>query len=614
MSEVQQKAARNLRWGIIGCGDVVERKAASGIVALPNQKIVSAMRRDEEKLRRFAERYDVPHTTTDPAEVAHHPDVDIVYIATPPDVHLEYAKLVAAAGKGILIEKPVGRCSAETAEIARLCRDSGVAGFPSYYRRYQPKFEKVRELIESGAIGHVVSVRYTFRERLSDDEGWRSNPARAGGGRVYDLAGHVIDLIDLFCGPLSFVSGSAENLSPLDVTEQFAQLHFAGVGTDGHPVHGSASWNFAALDKQDELVIEGFHGRIRCSALKQSGKVLLEVDQTLQNTWKGSYLNRQRKKLRNKFWPLKRTKWNFQKPEETHIGLFQSIGEVVSSNEQNLSHLDSAVRTAALMDGALLDYYGSREIGFWDHPEKWRSLSTDHRGYSQRAGASNYADVTEEQVQRFQETGFAGPFDADIKGLESLFVPIKERKDVHLKDPQFLRLCTHPSITQRVAALVGSDDLAVFKTRIHTKVGFTSKTEPKHAVVPWHQDVGARNGGYDADGNPVPTYTVWIALDDVGPDAGPLCVLPGTQNKLYGDFQLNFHANLIEKGDLSEEDLKQAIPLTLKRGQFCVFHSWLLHGSEPNETPNRRAGFNIRYVENPKRGTEEYSYVDLSPW
>lgn len=614
MNPDQPETAQSLRWGIIGCGDVVERKAASGIVALPNQRIVSAMRRDEDKLRRFAERYDVPHTTTNPAEVANHPDVDIVYIATPPDVHLQYAQLVVAAGKNVLIEKPVGRCSAETQAIAELCRDAGVLGFPSYYRRFQPKFQKVRELIESGAIGSLVSVHYTFRERLSDGDGWRSDPARSGGGSVYDLAGHVLDLIDLFCGPLSFVSGAAENLSPLDVTEHFAQLHFTGSSPDGHAVHGSASWNFAALDKQDELIIEGFHGRIRCSGLKQSGVVTLEVDQTLQNTWKGSFLNRTRKKLRNKYWPLRTTKWRFSKPDNTHIGLFQEIGDVVARSEKNLDHLDAAVRTASLMDGSLQNYYGSRNVGFWDHPQNWKSLGAVHRGYAQRGGAKDYNDVTEAQVQQFQETGFAGPFTSDVEGLKSLFVPVKERKDVHLKDPQFFRLCAHPSITQRVAALVGSDDLSVFKTRIHTKVGFTSKTEPKHAIVPWHQDVGDRNGGYDAEGNPVPTYTVWIALDDVGPEAGPLCVLPGTQNKLYGDYHKNFHAGLVEKGDLTKEDLEKAIPLTLKRGEFCVFHSWLLHGSSSNETPNRRAGFNIRYVENAKRGTEEYSYVDLSPW
>lgn len=601
-----------IRWGIIGCGDVVERKAAAGIVAANGQSIVSAMRNDEEKLQRFAQKYAVPHTTTDAQEVVAHPDVDMVYIATPPDLHLHYARMAVAAGKGVLIEKPAGRCAAETGAIAALCEAAQVPGYASYYRRYQDKFQKVKALLQEGAIGPLVAVRYEFRERRAEGDNWRADPARSGGGRFYDLAGHVLDLIDLFCGPLEFVSGDAQNLVPLDVTEHFSALHFHGRAQDGNSVHGHASWNFAAIDKADELVLEGFHGRIRCSALKQSGAVILEVDQTLQNTWKGSWFNRTRKKLRNKYWPLKKQRWQFAKPANTHLGLFEAIAHSAGTQGDNRDHLQVAVRTAQLMDGALEEFYGGRDA-FWDHPQRWKNLGTIPRAAAAQSQHTYAADVDAAQVEQFRTLGYAGPFASDIEGLESVFVPVKERKDVHLKDPQFFRLCTHPSITERVAALVGSDDLSIFKTRIHTKVGFTAQTQPKHAIVPWHQDVGSKNGGYDAQDNPVPTYTVWLALDDVGPDSGPLCILPGTHTTLYGDYRMNFHANLLETGALTEEEVAQAIPLVMKRGEFLVFHSWLLHGSSPNDTPQRRAGFNIRYVENARRGTEAYPYVDLSP-
>ncbi len=606
-------ASETIRWGIIGCGDVVERKAASGLVAASGQSIVSAMRNDEDKLHAFAKKFDVPHTTTNPQEVVSHPDVDMVYIATPPDLHLQYAQLAVAAGKGVLIEKPAGRCAADTRAIAALCEEAGVPGYASYYRRYQEKFQKIKALLQSGAIGPLVSVHYEFRERRAEGDNWRADPARSGGGRFYDLAGHVLDLIDLFCGPLEFVSGDAHNLVPVDITEHFSALHFRGRAQDGSTVPCHASWNFAAIDKADELVIEGFHGRIRCSALKQSGAVVLEVDQTLQNTWKGSWFNRTRKKLRNKYWPLKKQRWQFAKPDNTHLGLFEAIGRSAGFDGDNRAHLQVAVRTAQLMDGTLENFYGGREV-FWEHPQRWQNLSTTVRAQATHSRAEYAADVDAAQIEQFKTQGYAGPYASDIQGLESVFVPVKERKDVHLKDPQFFRLCTHPSITERVAALVGTDDLSIFKTRIHTKVGFTSQTQPKHAIVPWHQDVGGKNGGYDAQDNPVPTYTVWIALDDVGPDSGPLCILPGTHTTLYGDYRMNFHANLLESGALTEEEVARAIPLVMKRGEFLVFHSWLLHGSSPNDTPDRRAGFNIRYVENARRGTEEYPYVDLSPF
>ncbi len=607
--------ASHINWGIIGCGDVVARKAATGIQAAPKQRIVSAMRRDQALLADFAERFQVPHTTTDPQAVIDHPEVNMVYIATPPDLHLEYARRATEAGKGVLIEKPAGRCARETAAIAELCRQHQTPGFASYYRRYQPKFQKVQQLIASGAIGPVVAVRYEFRERGQSD-GWRQEPARSGGGSFYDLAGHVLDLIDLFCGPLEFLSGQALNLRAQQLTESFTQLSFRCHASDGSPAHGFASWNFAAIDKADELVIEGYRGRIRCQAMKQSGEVIVETDQTLANTWKGSPLNRARKKLRNRFRPLRRQRFAFDKPEHSHAALFTSIGEALAADESpREEYLAAAVRTAQLMDGALEQYYGGRELGFWEHPEHWHNLSGDARRRAPKASPPAYrSDVTEEQLRQFRDAGYAGPFRADVEGLASVFVPEKERKDVHLKDPQMFRLCTHPSITERVAALIGSEALSIFKTRIHTKVGETLKNQPKHAVVPWHQDVGDRNGGYDSEGQPVPTYTVWLALDDVGPEAGPLCVLPGTHTKLYGNYQLNFHAGLIESGDITEEDLEAAVPLTMKRGEFCVFHSWLLHGSAPNKTQGRRTGLNIRYVENARRGVEDYDYIDLTPW
>lgn len=605
----------NINWGIIGCGDVVDRKAASGIVAVPGQRIVSAMRRDQEQLADFAERFQVPHTTTDPQAVIDHPDVNMVYIATPPDLHLVYARLATAAGKGVLIEKPAGRCAQETRAIADACRQFEVPGFAAYYRRHQAKFQQVRSLIESGVIGPVIAVRYDFRKRAQSG-GWRQDPARSGGGGFYDLAGHVLDLIDMFCGPLEFVGGDAMNLQAQHIAEDFTQLSFRGHSVDGGPVHGFASWNFAAIDKADELLIEGCRGRIRCQGMKQSGEVILEVDQTLDKAWKGSAINRMRKKLRNRLWPLHTERFRFSRPKHSHVGLFTDIGQAFAEGTwASGQYLRPAVQTATLMDAALERFYGSRETGFWERPERWRNLRSLARPLQQNEAASSYRDdITPEVLEHFHNRGYAGPFSTDIEGLESVFVPDKERRNLHFKDPQLFRICTHPAITERVAALIGSEELSIFKTRIHTKVGETLKNQPKHAIVPWHQDVGDNNGGYDSEGLPVPTYTVWIALDDVGPESGPLCVLPGTHTRLYGDYRHNFHAGLMESGHLSEEDTKAAVSLTMKRGEFCVFHSWLLHGSAPNNTHSRRTGLNIRYVKNEKRGMESYEYVDLSPW
>ena len=223
------------------------------------------------------------------------------------------------------------------------------------------------------------------------------------------------------------------------------------------------------------------------------------------------------------------------------------------------------------------------------------------------------SDVDAEARKRFERDGWAGPFVAEIPGLGSTFLPAKERKDLHRTDPQLFRICTHPSIVDRVAALVDTTALSIFKTRLHLKIAETQKNAPKHAIVPWHQDVGKGNGGYSADGKPIPTYTVWLALDDVTLDSGPLCILPGTHRRLYGNYRENFHANLVESGELTEAEIEGAVPLPMRRGEFCVFHSWLLHGSASNETQGRRAGLNIRFMRTSDTPDETYDLVDVSP-
>ena len=610
--------AAEVGWGIIGCGDVVARKAAAGLLATPGHRIVSAMRRTATELEAFGQRFGVGHLTTDAAELLARADVDMVYIATPPDLHLHYARLAAAAGKGVLIEKPCGRCAAETQAIAVACGDAGVPVFASYYRRYLPKFQTVRALLAAGAIGPVVAVSYRFRER-GGAAGWRESPVRSGGGSFYDLACHVLDLIDLLFGPLHCVAGDARNLRAELMTEDLVMLQWQGHAVDGGTVHGTASWNFASTEKVDELVIEGQRGRIRCQAMKLFGDVRVEVDRTLDDTDKGSLGTRLRKQLRNRLWSVRAETIAHPRPLHSHAPLFASIGAAIADGSAvDGKHFTAALHTARLMDAALTGYYGGREIGFWDHPERWQSLRArvrvDRARVPPAQRAALAADITDAVRGQFERDGWVGPFDADIPGLASTFVPQKERKDLHLTDPQIFSICTHPAIIERVAALVGTTALSIFKTRVHTKAAETSKTAPKHAVVPWHQDAGVDNGGHDLAGNAIPTWTVWLALDDVGADSGPVCVLPGTQNKLYGNYDENFDARLVERGHLTQQDVDRAVPLLMRRGQFCVFHSWLLHASAPNNTKVRRAGLNIRFVRDRDRVAAEYDYVELEPW
>ena len=142
-----------LGWGIIGCGDVVERKSGPSIEQAGRSRIVAVMRRDGEQARAFAERHGVPEWTAEAEEVLSHPDVDIVYVAPPPSSHEEYVLAAARRGKPVLVEKPMGLNAGQARRMIAACDEAGVELFVAYYRRFQPHVRKMRALIDEGRIG-----------------------------------------------------------------------------------------------------------------------------------------------------------------------------------------------------------------------------------------------------------------------------------------------------------------------------------------------------------------------------------------------------------------------------------------------------------------------------
>ena len=145
----------SLGWGIIGCGNVVEKKSGPSILKSGGSRIVGVMRRDAEKARPFAEAVGAALCTAEADEILNHPHVDIVYVATPPSSHKQYVLAAAAAGKHVLVEKPMGLSAAEDQQMIDACRQAGVQLFVAYYRRFHPHVLKMKELIDSGRIGQI---------------------------------------------------------------------------------------------------------------------------------------------------------------------------------------------------------------------------------------------------------------------------------------------------------------------------------------------------------------------------------------------------------------------------------------------------------------------------
>ena len=203
-----------IKWGFIGCGEVTEKKSGPAFSLVPGSKIEAVMSRNKEKARSYAERHGIPKWYTDAQELVDDPDVNAVYIATPPSSHATFAIMAMKAGKPVYVEKPLAVSYEECCRINRVSQQTGVPCFVAYYRRYLPYFAKVKELIRSGAIGRVLNVQIRFAvpprdlDYNSRELPWRVQRDIAGGGYFYDLARISWICFRNFSGPSSKPKGT----------------------------------------------------------------------------------------------------------------------------------------------------------------------------------------------------------------------------------------------------------------------------------------------------------------------------------------------------------------------------------------------------------------------
>jgi 1,5-anhydro-D-fructose reductase (1,5-anhydro-D-mannitol-forming) len=249
-----------VRWGILGCGDVTEVKSGPGFQLATGSALVAVMRRDRSRAEDYARRHDVPRAYGDAQALIDDPEVDAVYIATPPDAHEALARRVAAAGKPCLVEKPMARTYSECIRSNQAFEEAGVPLWVAYYRRALPRFLTLRELVRSDAIGRITAVHVQVTDRLASGaaaSNWRFDPIRAGAGLFLDLASHCVDLLDFLFGPIVEVHGF-----PLNTGGAYAAEDVTTAAFRFERLSGTGTWNFNADAKTDVLTITGSNGSI----------------------------------------------------------------------------------------------------------------------------------------------------------------------------------------------------------------------------------------------------------------------------------------------------------------------------------------------------------------
>ncbi len=253
-----------IKWGIIGCGNVTEQKSGPAYSKIPGFELFAVMRRDAEKAKDYAFRHNVPHYFSEADTLINHPEVDAVYIATPPDTHEFYALKVAEAGKPCCIEKPMAVNYQECLQIIRAFDEKELPLFVAYYRRSLPRFNQIKTWIDNVEIGEIRHVSWYLSKSPSPTDlarvyNWRTDVKIAPGGYFEDLASHGLDLFAYYFGEITSVNGISLNQQKLYTANDAvvaSWLHKSGVT-------GSGTWNFGSFERDDKVEIIGSKGKIQ---------------------------------------------------------------------------------------------------------------------------------------------------------------------------------------------------------------------------------------------------------------------------------------------------------------------------------------------------------------
>lgn len=329
---------QEVNWGIIGCGNVTELKSGPAFNKVEHSKLAAVMRRNGALAQDYAKRHGVPKWYDDANLLIKDPEVNAVYIATPPDTHASYAIAAMKAGKPVYVEKPMARNYEECKEMIRVSEETGIPLFVAYYRRTLPAFLKVKELVDDGIIGKLLTVHIQLHKTAAEKElppekhSWHVNPEIAGAGHFFDLASHQLDFLDFLFGPIIKVHGIAANQAGYYKAEDTV----TGTFLFGNGIIGTGSWCFVADESSvaDYIEITGTLGKISLPCFNPGDLQLSTAKGTLN--------------------------FSFNNPENISYNLVNQVVQDLRGEVDCVSTAKTAARTSAVLDEMVKNYYENK--------------------------------------------------------------------------------------------------------------------------------------------------------------------------------------------------------------------------------------------------------------
>jgi 1,5-anhydro-D-fructose reductase (1,5-anhydro-D-mannitol-forming) len=250
-----------LNWIVIGIGDISTRRVIPAIQAESRSRLYGLVTRDPRKAASYNTRVwqSLDQALADSA-------VNAVYVATPVFLHAPQTVQSLRAGKHVLCEKPMAMNEAQARSMVQAAEAANRTLGVAYYRRTYPKVLRAKQLLDAGAIGQPVIAELTcheWRDGSASHRDWLLDPALAGGGPLYDIASHRIDVLNFFFGEPQRVSAFLSNALHQYAVEDNATVMIEYAGG----VRGIVDVRWHSKIKRDECRIRGTEGEMELSPL-----------------------------------------------------------------------------------------------------------------------------------------------------------------------------------------------------------------------------------------------------------------------------------------------------------------------------------------------------------
>lgn len=317
----------DLKWGLVGYGDLANKRVASALQQASGSTLVGVWGRDVYKTRDFAERHEIPFAHASLDDLLHN-GVDAIYVCTPPASHAEYALAAMEAGKHVLVEKPMASSVEECRAMNDAAQAHNVQLGVAYYRRAFPKMQKIRELIDDGVLGVPTWVNIAshswFAPTADDPKHWRAEKSKSGGGgALADIGVHRLDLLDYWLGESKVLFADLQHIVQDYEVEDGASAVLKL--ENGAPVHCYFSWNSKTWI--DRFEIAGEEGKIIAEPLDGPDLTIIR--------------GRDREEMK------------IAPPENAHLPFVEDFVQAVHSGSTPLCDGNAGLRTNQLLEAIL---------------------------------------------------------------------------------------------------------------------------------------------------------------------------------------------------------------------------------------------------------------------